>query len=207
MRVGLYVFVGMAVGIGGVGAALPARAEGTLSEGEEAWVARVQGALVVPGVRESAVAVSWEPLSAGVPVLMGLGAGPNGPEVAARVALTELAAAGLADGLKRLIARPRPYLVDPSLELPAGPEGSFAMPSGHAAVTFAGATVLASIRPDLAPWAWSWATAVSASRVVLGVHYPSDVLAGALLGWGTAALAAWLVPMPSQSGGGSGVRD
>ncbi|MEB3237919.1 MAG: phosphatase PAP2 family protein [Candidatus Sericytochromatia bacterium] len=167
---------------------------------EAAVVHAAQGVLQVPGIPEAATGISWAPVTLGVPVVMLGLADPRDPGLALRVLATEVAAAGLAEGLKALILRPRPFISDPTLQLPAGPADSTSMPSGHAAVGFAGAATLAALRPDLAPWAWGWATAVSITRVVLGVHYPTDILAGALLGLGTAATAAWLVPLPAVPG-------
>lgn len=61
---------------------------------------------------------------------------------------------------------------------PGGPS----FPSGHAAGSFAFAAFVSVIAPRWAPLALAWAALVAASRCVLGVHYPSDVLAGAALG-------------------------
>jgi undecaprenyl-diphosphatase len=57
-----------------------------------------------------------------------------------------------------------------------------AFPSGHAATSFAGATVLSFAFPKLAPYLYVLAAAVAFSRVYVGVHYPLDIVGGALLG-------------------------
>ena len=98
------------------------------------------------------------------------------------MAVTILLAEMVSALLKAWIDRDRPPLANPDPEplvrLPA--TGSF--PSGHATVAFACATVLALAVPRLAPPLFALAALVAWSRVYVGVHYPLDVLAGALLG-------------------------
>ena len=87
---------------------------------------------------------------------------------------------------KRTYGRPRPFVTDPSI-VPLGPvPKSASYPSGHASAAFAAARIIARLEPTLAKEAYSLATQVAVSRVYAGVHYPSDVIAGALLGTGVA---------------------
>ncbi|HEY9897638.1 MAG TPA: phosphatase PAP2 family protein [Pantanalinema sp.] len=111
------------------------------------------------------------------------------------------AAAFVAEGLagmsvmliKPLFERPRPFAADPSLRTPSGKwetdPNSF--PSGHAAVSFAAATAIADARPDYAWPAYGLAALISYSRMYNGVHYPTDLLAGALLGYGAGKVTTW----------------
>ena len=66
-------------------------------------------------------------------------------------------------------------------------------PSGHSASSFAAATALSIYYPKAAPLAFAVATGVGLSRVHLGVHYPSDAVAGAAVGIGIGTLVGWLV--------------
>jgi undecaprenyl-diphosphatase len=91
--------------------------------------------------------------------------------------------------LKARTLRPRPCDLHPSILRTTAPLDEFSFPSGHTlhAVTFT--TVALTYYPALAPLLITFAALVALSRLVLGLHYPSDVLAGAALGYGIAALS------------------
>ncbi len=93
-------------------------------------------------------------------------------------------------GMKYLINRKRPYDRYPEKVYAYSHESSPSFPSGHTATAFALATSLCIKYPKwyiIAPTA-AWACSVGISRMNEGVHYPSDVIAGAVIGAGCAVL-------------------
>jgi undecaprenyl-diphosphatase len=95
----------------------------------------------------------------------------------------------LALAFKELIDRPRPFEVLEQADPLIGATVGDSLPSGHAATSFAGAVVLSYLfRRGLGAFALL-ALAVSFSRLYVGVHYGSDLLAGAALGTAVALLA------------------
>lgn len=134
-----------------------------------------------------------------------------------RLTLTEVLTYGTVVGAKRLVNRPRPYAVLPSIvsrsphhDVEREVFDPYSFPSGHAALAFALATSWSLSHPQwyvVSP-SMVWASSVALSRVWLGVHYPSDVLAGAALGAAVATgvhlLGAAITPdlfKPEEEGG------
>jgi undecaprenyl-diphosphatase len=90
--------------------------------------------------------------------------------------------AAAAWALKLLFERERPALVDPGLEPLVATPSSASFPSGHAATAFAAAALVATLQPRLRVPVYGVAVLVALSRVYLGVHFPLDVVFGAVLG-------------------------
>jgi undecaprenyl-diphosphatase len=103
-----------------------------------------------------------------------------------RVAAAILLAEAVSGGLKVAIERDRPPVADPDPEPLLEAPTTYSLPSGHATVSFACATVLALAVPRLRWPLFALAALVAWSRVYVGVHFPGDVLAGAVLGVGIA---------------------
>jgi len=94
--------------------------------------------------------------------------------------------------LKNTIRRDRPCHRLAGFRAVIEPSDRFSFPSGHAAAAFLFATVLASFYPSLAPAVFTVAAMIGLARVLLGVHYPTDIAAGALLGICSGAFALHL---------------
>lgn len=104
-----------------------------------------------------------------------------------------VAAPGLVVAIaKRLIGRARPLHFADGGAIHFQPfswRADYAsMPSGHATTAFAAALAIGWLLPRWRPVLWLYAAAIAASRIVIGAHYPSDVLAGALVGTAGALL-------------------
>ena len=97
--------------------------------------------------------------------------------------------------LKPAFDRARPFAANPALVvagtyLPRTPS----FPSGHAASAVAGAFSLSLLWPPGRRWFWVLAALMIFSRLYLGVHYPSDVIVGGVVGWACAVFATARTP-------------
>ena len=101
--------------------------------------------------------------------------------IAVLTAVATFVADSLALGVKDLTNRPRPFEAHPQIH-PLYAVHSSSFPAGHAATAFAGAVLLSYAAPRVTPAFLALAAAIAWSRVYDGVHYPTDVLAGAALG-------------------------
>ena len=95
--------------------------------------------------------------------------------------------------LKGQTLRPRPYAVRPDICLIGRPLDKFSFPSGHTLHAVVFSTVALSYYPQLSIIVLPFTVMVGLSRVVLGLHYPSDVVAGALIGGLIAGLSFLIV--------------
>ncbi|WP_165874061.1 phosphatase PAP2 family protein [Rubrobacter taiwanensis] len=94
----------------------------------------------------------------------------------------------IAEGSKYLFNRARPFLKNTEIEPLIRTPSSSSFPSGHSATAAAGAITLSILYPLWAPLFLPGGLIIAFSRIYLGVHYPLDVLAGALIGAAVAAV-------------------
>ena len=130
------------------------------------------------GVSRLGDGVFWYALMVALPLLYGPGA------LAVSVHMMAVGFAGvlLYRLLKRRMVRERPFVTHPCLHLGTAPLDRYSFPSGHTLHAVAFTVVATAYHPELAVVLVPVALLVMCSRVVLGLHYPTDVVAGALMG-------------------------
>lgn len=84
--------------------------------------------------------------------------------------------------IKKATGRRRPCAIEPHCWAKLLPPDQFSFPSGHTITAFSVAVSLSLFYPELAPGLFFCAFSVAASRILLGMHFLSDVLAGAVIG-------------------------
>jgi membrane-associated phospholipid phosphatase len=136
-------------------------------------------------------------LEVGVPLGIGTAGLIKHDDQTFRIACVTLAAVAISSGItvavKYSVNRSRPFVTYSDIAKKSA-AGSPSFPSGHTSGAFVLATSLTLSYPKwyiIVP-SYSWACTVAYSRMDLGVHYPSDVLAGALIGTGSAWLTHYV---------------
>lgn len=152
------------------------------------WVARRTIGRFFGAISRLGDGAFWYALILGVALCGGYG----GRIAALHMAITGLFAAGLYRLLKRWTRRPRPFRAHSEIIAHVPPLDEFSFPSGHTLHAVCFTIVALAYFPLLAPLLIPFALLVAASRVVLGLHYPSDVIAALLIGCSLATGSLWV---------------
>lgn len=166
----------------------------TTRGGDHAWCLRTNGWCTRAHVLRVFTTASrlgdgaaWYALMAALVVVDGL----DGLAASAHLAATGVAALLLYRVLKRWTRRPRPFASDVRIRAWIAPLDEFSFPSGHTLHAVAFTVVALAHYPRLAWLLLPFTALVALSRVVLGLHYPSDVLAATAIGGALAGLSLW----------------
>ena len=108
--------------------------------------------------------------------------GAIGISVSLRMTLVGILSLIVYKWIKVLTERPRPFMVSETIMLGTDPLDLYSFPSGHTLHAVAFSVTAIHYFPELAWLLLPFTTLIAASRVILGLHYPTDVLAGASIG-------------------------
>jgi len=131
----------------------------------------------------------WYALMIALPLAYGWSAAP----VAAQMGVTGAVASGVYAFLKRRFVRERPYVTFASIDCALAPLDRYSFPSGHTLHAVCFSAVAIGHEPALVWLLVPFTVLVMLSRIVLGLHYPTDVLAGAVIGLVLATLSLALL--------------
>lgn len=115
-------------------------------------------------------------------LLLPLAYGLPGLEVSLRMALFGVLGIVIYKRIKQATHRPRPYMAHADIVLGAAPLDQFSFPSGHTLHAVMFTLFMVSAFPELGWFLLPFTALVACSRVILGLHYPTDVLLGAAIG-------------------------
>jgi undecaprenyl-diphosphatase len=127
----------------------------------------------------------WFALMLALPLVWG----PDGLDVSVHMVVTGLFAMGLYAALKRHTRRPRPFVRDPEIHARIAPLDEYSFPSGHTLHAVSFTLIAIGYYPALAWVLVPFTLLIAGSRVVLGLHYPSDVVAATLIASGIASIS------------------
>ena len=135
--------------------------------------------------------IAWYAMLAVLPLVYG----PDAIRPSLTMSITALIGVGVYKVLKATLVRERPFASHFQVQPLTAPLDRYSFPSGHTMHASAFLVQLAHYYPDVMGLMLPFGIAVALSRVLLGLHYPTDVLAGALLGWALARISLNLAPL------------
>lgn len=133
------------------------------------------------------------PAWVGFGLLIALQQGANTPVFVMQTLATATTGILVYKLLKRRLVRERPYITHSSIECGTAPLDRYSFPSGHTLHATSFAILYGSYEPTMLVVLVPFALLVAASRVILGLHYPSDVLVGGSIGAAIATTSITLV--------------